>query len=355
MKLIKVKKLKFLLLVLLITFLFGCTQVDVSNQNVSSNSYGLLKVHFLDVGQADSILIQFPNGETALIDGGNREDGKFVVEYIKSMGISKINYIIATHPHEDHIGGLPEVIKNFDIKKVYMPNKISNTRIFATLLQEIKNKGLKIIQAKGGLSIIDTENLKFTIIAPNSEKYDETNEYSIVNKLIYKNTSFIFTGDAEKDSEAEMIKLGYDLKADVLKVGHHGGRTSTNYEFLKKINPKFAVISVSKDNDYGHPHKEVLKRLDKMGIKVLRTDELGTIIATSDGYKIDFNKGITKNNYDITKNEKHKKTVYIGNKRTKVYHATQCKSLPKQENRVVFKSEEEAEKAGYRPHKNCIE
>ncbi|WP_427339908.1 lamin tail domain-containing protein, partial [Caloranaerobacter sp. DY30410] len=156
--------------------------------------------------------------------------------------------------------------------------------------KEIKNKGLKITRAKGGLSIIDTDDLKFTIIAPNSEKYDETNEYSIVNKLIYKNTSFIFTGDAEKDSEEEMIKLGYDLKADVLKVGHHGGRTSTNYEFLERVNPKFAVISVGKDNDYGHPHKEVLKRLDKMGIKVFRTDELGTIIATSDGVNIKFNK-----------------------------------------------------------------
>ncbi|WP_427338126.1 lamin tail domain-containing protein, partial [Caloranaerobacter sp. DY30410] len=110
------------------------------------------------------------------------------------------------------------------------------------------------------------------------------------NKLTYKNTSFIFTGDAEKDSEEEMIKLGYDLKADVLKVGHHGGRTSTNYEFLKRVNPKFAVISVGKDNDYGHPHKEVLERLAKMGIKVFRTDELGTIIATSDGDNIKFNK-----------------------------------------------------------------
>ncbi len=355
MKFIKATKMKLLVLILLIVFLFGCTGVDVSNQNVSNNSYSLLKVHFLDVGQADSILIQFPNGETALIDGGNREDGRFVVEYIEKMGISRINYIIATHPHEDHIGGLPEVIKSFDIGKVYMPNKTSNTRIFKNLLEEIKNKGLKIIQAKGGLSIIDTEDLKFTIIAPNSEKYDETNEYSIVNKLIYKNTSFIFTGDAEKDSEEEMIKLGYNLKADVLKVGHHGGRTSTNYEFLKRVNPKFAVISVGKDNDYGHPHKEVLKRLDKMGIKVFRTDELGTIIATSDGYKINFNKEIVKNNDDATKNERDKKIIYIGNKKTKVYHTTTCKSLPKQENRVIFNSKEEAEKAGYRPHKNCIE
>ena len=276
------KGLAIILVVLSIITLVGCGNIEIKETIAEEQ----LIIHFIDVGQADSILIQLPNRETVLIDGGNRADADLVTSYIKEQNINKINYIIATHPHEDHIGGLPEVIKEFDIGNIYMPNKTANTKIFKTLLDEIKKKNLKVKLARGGESIINTKDIKFNIIAPNSKEYDETNEYSIVNKLIYKNTSFLFTGDAEKDSENEMVKLKYDLSADLLKVGHHGGVTSTNDFFLEKVNPKYAVISVGKDNRYGHPHEDTIKRLNARKIQIYRTDELGIIKVISDGENI---------------------------------------------------------------------
>ncbi|EOD01363.1 MBL fold metallo-hydrolase [Caldisalinibacter kiritimatiensis] len=361
MRLSKIKALVTILLVLMSIMLTSCTSInqgDISTSGSANevNENNNLIVHFIDVGQADSILIELPNGETSLIDGGNRQDAELVVNYIKDLNIKEIDYLIATHPHEDHIGGLPDVVREFKIGKIYMPRKSSNTKIYENLLKEIKNKGLKITTARGGQKIIDVDKLKFTIIAPNSKKYDETNEYSIVNKLTYKNTSFLFTGDAEKDSEDEMLKLGYDLSADVLKVGHHGGRTSTNVEFLKRVNPKYAVISAGKGNDYGHPHKEVIERLQDRNIVIFRTDVHGTIKAISDGDNIKFNKNVKSDNYqneDVVKNNND--IYYIGNKRSKVYHSPSCKNLPKLENRIIFKTKEEAENKGYRPHKTCVD
>lgn len=250
----------------------------------------VLKVNFIDVGQADCILIQLPDGKTILIDGGNREDSQVIDNYLKSKAVKTIDYLIATHPHEDHIGSLPFIIKNYNIGAIYMPKVTANTKIFEALLTEIKAKGLKINTAAAGLKLIDREDIKLSLLAPNSSKYKEANEYSAVAKLVYKDTSFLFTGDAEAVSEGEMLKANYDLKSDLLKVGHHGGRTSTSLAFLKKVSPKYAVISVGKDNDYGHPHKETLDRLKQIGAQVYRTDELGSIVATSDGNKITIDK-----------------------------------------------------------------
>lgn len=251
-----------------------------------SNSNSLCKVHFIDVGQGDSILIQLPTKEVALIDGGDRDDAKQVTEYIKKQGIKKIDYLLVTHPHSDHLGALPSVVKTFEIGNIYMPKVTANTEIFKSLLTEINNKGLKIKQAKAGVDIINSQDLKFYILAPGSDKYDEINEYSIVAKLTYKNNSYLFTGDSEKVSESEMIKSGYDLKADVLKVAHHGGSTSSTTDFLKQVSPKYSVISVGKDNIYGHPHKELIERLTKAKTSILRTDQHGNILITTDGKEI---------------------------------------------------------------------
>ncbi|MGN9163844.1 ComEC/Rec2 family competence protein [Tissierellaceae bacterium HCP3S3_D8] len=249
-----------------------------------------LEVHFIDVGQGDSILVK-SGEEFMLIDGGKNSAADTVVEYLKSQNVNKIKYVIGTHPHEDHIGGLDDVIDTFDIEKVIMPNITHNTKTFEDVLDSIMNKGLGITQAKSG-DRYDLGDAEMTILAPNKEKYKDLNDYSVVVRLKYGNTSFMFTGDAEKISEDEMIEVyGSSLKSDVLKLGHHGSTTSTTKRFLELVDPRVAVITVGKDNTYGHPHREVLERVENAEIKIYRTDLDGTIVASSDGNTIEFGDG----------------------------------------------------------------
>ena len=371
-KFIKINKRILLIMILIFTlFISGCDSQEISSEPAKGN----LRVHFLDIGQGDSTLVQLPNNQVALIDGGKQTDGEFLVDYIKKLNISKIDYLIATHPHADHIGGLPEVVKNFEIGKIYMPNKTANTKVFEKLLEEIKKKNLKITRARNDMVILNEGDLKLSVLAPISEEYENINDYSIVNKLEYKDISLIFTGDAEKTSETEMLNLGLDLSSDILKVGHHGSNSSSIAEFLDKVNPKYAVISCGLDNSYGHPHKEVMERLNERNIKILRTDKMGTIILDSDGRSADLQIENSKDNEDKTSNitnnmtdkgetyENKEKTdinsvieekTYVGNKNSKVYHDEKCNSLPVPENRISFKSQKEAENAGYKPHSVCI-
>ncbi|NMA64672.1 MAG: MBL fold metallo-hydrolase [Clostridiaceae bacterium] len=259
-------------------------QINNPANGISHNQK--LEVHFIDVGQADSVLVI--QGDSAmLIDAGNNADSSLVTQYIKSKGISRLDYAVGTHPHEDHIGGMDAVINNFDIGKVIMPKVAANTRTFEDVVNAIKNKGLKVTTP-----IPQTEyklgDASFAILAPNSDQYDDINDYSVIIKLTFGDNSFIFTGDAEAVSENEVLSKGYNIKADVLKVGHHGSSSSTTSNFLKKVSPLYAVISVGKDNNYGHPHQEVLNLLERENVSVYRTDEKGTIIAISDGSKISF-------------------------------------------------------------------
>lgn len=248
-----------------------------------------LTVHYLDVGQADSILIQSPSGKTMLIDAGNNGDSEFIKSYINKLKIQKIDVLIGTHPHEDHIGGMEAVIKAFRIGKIYMPKAAASTRTYKNLLTAVKNKNLKITSAVPGKIEFD-DDLDVDILAPNSKNYEDLNDYSVVVKVTYNNTSFLFAGDAEKVSEEEMINKGYDLKADVLKVGHHGSKSGTSEEFLRAVSPEYAVISVGDNNDYGLPDETVLERLEAANVKIFRTDTGGTIVAESDGSTVTFGK-----------------------------------------------------------------
>lgn len=251
-------------------------------KKVVSNS-DTLKVYITDVGQADSILIRDGN-YNMLIDAGNNSDGEKLVKYYKELGITSFKYVFASHPHEDHIGGMDDIINNFDIKNFYMPDKLSTTKTFEDMLDALERKNLKYIVPKVN-DKLSLNNSNINVIYVGSDESD-INDSSIVLKLNYFSNSFLFTGDLGSNKEKEILNSGANIKADVLKVGHHGSSYSTASLFLDKVNPSFAAISVGKNNIYKHPASSTLEKLNKRGIKVYRTDLDGTILFESNGKDI---------------------------------------------------------------------
>lgn len=269
-----------------------------------------MRVHYIDVKQGDSTFIEFPNGETMLIDAGKKEQGNNVVNYIKNLGYDKIDYVVGTHPDTDHIGGLASVIDIFDIGSIYMPKKSSTTKTYLNLLETIKNKGLSIHTAKAGVNIISLDNLKVDIISPVKE-YESSNESSAVVKIVYGKRKFLFMADATTDNEAD-IKV--DVESDVVKVGHHGSDTSSKEEFVKKTKAKYAVISVGEGNSYHHPYDVIINRWESIGAEVLRTDKLGSIVISTDGDSLNLNNNIIKNEDNVdndTNNQKESSVELI--------------------------------------------
>lgn len=241
-----------------------------------------LMVYYIDVGQADCVLIR-NNNENMLIDAGNNEDGEKIVTYLKSLGIKNFKYVVGTHPHEDHIGGLDNIIESFEIEEILLPNAYTTTKTFEDVLDAIENKNMNFTVPK-----IDSElslgEAKIKVLYT-GENPSDLNDASIILKLVFGSNSFLFSGDATTKVEKEI--LNKNISADVYKVAHHGSSYSNSDEFLDKVNPTYGIISAGIDNSYGHPHNEIIQRLNERKIKMYRTDKLGTILIISNGTELE--------------------------------------------------------------------
>ena len=244
----------------------------------------LLTVHFINVGEGDSILLTF-NQESVLVDSGVKENRKALLNYLMRQGVGKLKYVIGTHPHKDHIGATSYILDNLPVYKVMMPNYANNEACYKEMMQAIRRNNIPVIHPKPEKEF-EVGKAKIKVLAPLGSKYNRENDYSIVLKVTYGSVSFLLAGDAEKESEQQMLKkYGKSLKSTFLKVGHHGSNTSSSNEFLKAVSPKYAIISVG-PNTFGHPGNKALQRLYKSGAKVLRTDIHKDISLSTDGKKL---------------------------------------------------------------------
>jgi len=248
-----------------------------------TSTYGLMRVHFIDVGQADSTFIELGNGQTMLIDAGRSGDASTIVSYIKNLQYESIDYVVATHPHDDHIGGMATVLDSFKIGKMHMPKQAHPISAFENMLDVIENKNIELYTAKAGVNILSSGPIAIDILAPFADNYSNLNNCSAVVRITYGKTVMLFTGDAEQVIETQLLDSGID--AELLKVGHHGAGSSSATNFIKEVSPEIAVISVGEGNSYGHPHADTLAILNQVGADIYRTDEQGTIVVTADQNK----------------------------------------------------------------------
>ncbi len=347
------KKILIPLILVLSLLMTGCQIVIVTEpEQTDFSGEGTLIAHYIDVGQADSILLEC-GGEYMLIDGGNKEDGQLVISYLQQQGVEELSAVVCTHAHEDHVGGLPAVLAVFPTKVVYAPTNTYSSKVFDDFLYYTDQQGLEVTIPSPGdkVALADADIL---VLGP-VKSYAETNDTSIVLRVDYGESSFLFTGDMEVAAENDMLDYwdNDDLfQVDVLKVGHHGSDTSTGYRFLNAVMPTYGIISVGEGNTYGHPTWETLSRLQQAGVTLFRTDQLGHVIATSDGTQVSFTwEDQSAQPEDVQPAED---MVYIGNKNSKTFHAEDCSNLPKKENRVEFSSYDEAIAAGYKPCGSCL-
>ena len=250
---------------------------------------GTLEVHFIDVGQGDAILIKSPQGGFMLIDAGESSEYGRLSAYLDAQKVTALEYAVFTHPHSDHIGGGAKIVENYPVGLLIMPDAVHTSKAYENLIDAALAAGIEASLPRFG----DKYNFggaAIQILAPNGEEYSNLNNYSVVIRLTFGDTAFVFAGDAEKLSEKEILSAaadaGLDLRCDVLKAGHHGSSTSTGEAFLDALRPGAAVITCAAGNSYGHPNKALLDLLSARGIKVYRTDIDGTIVMRSDGKQI---------------------------------------------------------------------
>lgn len=373
----KIGKQRLLAVILCITMivLSGCSALETGSDGVKKEQ---LQVHFLDVGQADSTLI-ISGDEAMLIDAGNNDDEDYILSYLKEHNVTKLKYAVGTHSHEDHVGSMDSVIQNVTVEHIILPKENTTTKTYQDVVTAIKQKNVTEIRPEVKKEY-QLGEASFVIVAPSKQEYSDTNDYSVGVLLTYGKNKFLFTGDASEESEREMMDTGIELQADVFQAGHHGSSTSNSLEFLKKVDPTYAVISCGVDNKYGHPHVEIVARFEDEDIQMYRTDKQGTIVAESNGKDITWKveKSIaledkaketnqkeekknekkdtaTKQNNNET-NKKEKKQTYILNTNSKKFHLPDCKnasSMSEKNKEEVKEKRSKLIEQGYEACKTC--
>lgn len=299
----------------------------------SSQQHSELQVHFMDVGQGDATLIVC-DGHAMLIDAGDNNKGTAVQLYLMKQGIESLDYIVGTHPDSDHIGGMDVIVTKFNCKTILMPNYEKDTATYRDVLDAMEYKSYQVTEPVVGATY-SLGDADFTIIAPQRTDYDESNNVSIGIKLVHGENRFLFTGDAEGDALADIINSGFDIQADVLKVGHHGGKAAMNSTWIEAVMPDYGVISSGRNNDYGHPHEETLNLLTEKDVQLFRTDVQGHIVATSNGKDITWNCEPTENwsagalIQESMEEVSAPNVKYILNTNSMKFHEPDCESVVK--------------------------
>jgi competence protein ComEC len=345
----------------------------VSSVTASEN----LTTHFIDVGQGDSILLQF-NEKNVLIDGGTQEMGPRVETYLRSQGVSSLDLLVSTHPHEDHIGGLITILKDLPVKQVLDSGQPHSSQVYEKFLTLIDQKNILYNVAQRGQKITLDKDLMIDVLSPPPTLFSgDLNQNSIVLKVTYGKVSFLLMGDAGTEAESSIISSGYDLESDILKVGHHGSSSSSSTAFLNDAKPAISIIEVGAGNDYGHPTQKTLNALQSIGSKIYRTDTDGNIIISTDGltYSITTQKssGNTESTISQTRTYIDSSTFtqatgpittpsatvsggsFVGSSKSDKYHYPNCSAAQKIKpaNLVTFSSSAEARAQGYSPCGIC--
>lgn len=342
----------WLLIFLLLT---GCGLGDRTWGNAVPGSAEGLEVHFLDVGQADCVLLRCSE-HNMLIDGGNVADSDLVVSYLQDLGIVKLDLVVNTHAHEDHVGGLPAVLAVYETETLWCPVTAYDSKCFRDFLYYADQQELEPMCPNPGRTYRLGDTV-ITVLGPVRDDYD-TNNSSIVLRADYGDTAFLFSGDAEREAESDILDAGFSIGCTVMKAGHHGSDTSNSYRWLREAGAEAVIISVGEGNSYGHPHKEPMSRFRDADMTVYRTDLQGHIVCRSDGKTVSVETqrqaAVTNPTAVDGSGTKGEITCLIGNRNSKKYHLPTCSGLPDEKNRVFFSAAGEAEASGFTPCGTCL-